>query len=280
MSILLIGGNGFLGSYVRNSFEIEGHKCQSAGRSSHNDFFLDLLDQDSISAVFESLRPDLVINLAGAFGNDTSNSLEVNHKGSLNLVKSITSSVSSIKLIHISSATEPRTNSADLAFESDYSRTKYLGTRAVIDASADGSVDARIIRVHNSYGIGQPMNRFVSWTINKLQQKEKVALLHPFRVRDFCLVEEAAKGICELVKGMNSWPNDKVEEVGTGQGISLMDAALEICTIVGATEDLIVTSVGEKYDAHPSDVASLLPTSSGKCETNFEKGIAKVLRGN
>jgi hypothetical protein len=93
-------------------------------------------------------------------------------------------------------------------------------------------------------------------------------------------VEEAAKGICELVKGMDSWPNDKVEEVGTGQGISLMDAALEICTIVGATEDLIVTSVGEKYDAHPSDVASLMPTSSGKCETNFEKGIAKVLRGN
>lgn len=280
MKILLVGGNGFLGRSLSTSLKAFGHEVFSAGRDSANNYQMDLLSKTTISQALLTVKPDLVVNLAGAFESGSSENLNVNSLGAANLADSIENISKEIYLLHISSATEPRNFSEGMNYESEYTRTKHMGTQAIKDAITNEGLNARIARVHNCYGQNQPANRFVSWALNKLRRNELITLQHPLRIRDFCIVDEAAHGLTMMINGIEMWQPGLIEEVGTGQGISLKDAAIDMCRILGVSNELVITNLNNRIDAHPKEIAVFSASSKGKCPSSFNEGILRVLGEN
>lgn len=280
MRIILIGGKGFLGGMTREAFERAGIDCVSVGRNNSNDFHADLMDFGSIAYMLLALKPDLVVNFAGAFEGENSGDLLVNSEGPKNLVSAIGRFFNNTKLVHISSATEPSDPNYPYKFESRYSQSKYMGTQTVYDATKAEYVQAKIVRVHNCYGVGQPQNRFVSWVINQAKLNEPVHLNYPSRVRDFCLVSEAALSISNISTTFLLGASNDTEEVGTGIGISLKDVAFEICDALDVDRSLIRKPKVKEVDFHPTEIANLSDQASGLCSTTFKTGITDLLGGN
>jgi nucleoside-diphosphate-sugar epimerase len=280
MRILLIGGRGFLGKYVQKELQRIGIECISAGRNAENDIILDLLSKDSVHQSLLSIKPEIVINMAGAFENEPGSKLEVNSIGPSNLISSLVGVPNLPKLVHIGSATEPRINEETGYFESQYSRTKYIGTRDVHVAIEARQIQGKIIRVHNCYGIGQPRNRFIAWASEKLKNQEPITLMHPDRVRDFCLVEEAATAISKLIQEDDFSPESSFKEVGSGAGITLRDAGRVLCNYFSVPKSLVLESMGKELDYHSYEVARVEKSSSGHCKTNFNEGIIQTFGDN
>jgi nucleoside-diphosphate-sugar epimerase len=279
MSAVLIGGGGFLGSYVRNELLRSGIKSYTAGRNKSNDVVLDILDVDSLSKVFLDLKPDIVFNFAGTFSKNNLSDLRVNSEGPKHLIDSLFQLSDKPRVIHIASATEPRIDSEEVRFESTYSESKFNGTNVVRLAAKKGDIDARIIRVHNCYGLGQPQDRYISWATNKLMQKEKISIRYPDRIRDFCLVDEAAQRICEIAISDKKFPHLDYVEVGTGLGLTLKAAAMKICEVLNVEKSLVTALDYEDEDPHPYEVAKNQDSILGQCKIEFHDGIQKALKG-
>ncbi len=279
MPVVLIGGRGFLGSHVKNELLRNGFECYTAGRNPSNDVVLDIMDVESLSKVFLGIKPSIVFNFAGTFSKNNESDLRVNSEGPEHLVNSLFPLSDKPRLIHIASATEPRIESGEVKFESKYSESKFIGTNFVRLASEKGDIDARIIRVHNCYGKGQPTDRYISWAISKLMQKEKISIRYPDRIRDFCLVDEAAQRICEIATAENESSELNHVEVGTGLGLTLKDAAVKICETLNAEKSLVNFLYSEYEDPHPYEVAKNQGSILGKCKVEFDDGIQKTLKG-
>lgn len=279
MPAVLIGGSGFLGSYVKNELMRSGFECYTAGRGNSNDVILDILNVDSLSDVFQRIKPDIIFNFAGTFSKNDDSDLRVNSDGPRHLIDSLLRLNDEPRVIHIASATEPRINLDELKFESKYSESKFIGTNVVKLAAEKGDIDARIIRVHNCYGKGQPKDRYISWALNKLLNNERISIRYPDRVRDFCLVDEAAQRICEIATADKKFSDLNYVEVGTGLGLTLKAAAIEICEILNVEKSLVKALDAEYEDPHPYEVAKNQDSILGKCKIEFHDGIQKALKG-
>ena len=62
--ILITGGNGLLGKLVSSHLVTSGYKILTHSRSGSTDFQSDLTCYDNALKLFESVDPDLVVNLA------------------------------------------------------------------------------------------------------------------------------------------------------------------------------------------------------------------------
>lgn len=279
MPVVLIGGRGFLGSYVKNELLRSGLECYTAGRNQSNDVVLDIMDVESLSKVFLGIKPSIVINFAGTFSKNDKSDLRVNSEGPEHLVNSLFPLSDKPRVVHIASATEPRIESEEVKFESKYSESKFIGTNVVRSAAEKGDIDARIVRVHNCYGKGQPSDRYISWATSKLMQEEKILIRYPDRIRDFCLVDEAAQRICEIATADKESSRLNYVEVGTGLGLTLKDAAVRICETLNVEKSLVTFLDSEYEDPHPYEVATNEGSILGKCKVEFHDGIRKTLEG-
>jgi nucleoside-diphosphate-sugar epimerase len=139
-------------------------------------------------------------------------------------------------------------------------------------------VEAQIVRVHNCYGKGQPEDRFIADTSTKLINRKEVVLKYPNRIRDFCLVSEAAAKISDFATNFDSTPNVDSVEIGTGVGLSLSEAAIEISKILNVDSSLVVIPPFDILDPHQREVAELASHPMGKCEIEFKVGIYRTLK--
>jgi len=83
-----------------------------------------------------------------------------------------------------------------------------------------------------------------------------------------------------MINGIKTWQPELIEEVGTGQGISLKDAAIDMCRILGVSDELVITNLNNRIDAHPKEIAVFSGSSKGKCTSSFSEGILRVLGEN
>ena len=110
-------------------------------------------------------------------------------------------------------------------------------------------------------------------------QKERISIRYPDRVRDFCLVDEAAERICEIAITDKKSSNLDYVEVGTGVGLTLKAVAIKICKTLNVEESLVTALNSEYEDPHPYEVAENQDSILGKCKVEFHDGIQKVLKG-
>jgi nucleoside-diphosphate-sugar epimerase len=251
MSVLILGGGGFLGRHIAPAIRTSGTGVITLGRSSAVDVVCDATETDQLTSHLRDIRPTTVVNLLGAGLSDPNANLAametVNARFPALLAAVMTSAAPGTHLIHAASSTEaPDENGV---FESDYSRSKALGTKTLLKSRAD--LPLTILRVHNTYGPDQPGQRFVASTIDSLASGRNVSLRHPERARDFIHVDDVAHAFLAAVDLPAS--DRVIYDVGTGVGTSLKSVVHTVAEIVGVEPPLVASDLPD--DRHPRCVA-------------------------
>jgi GDP-4-dehydro-6-deoxy-D-mannose reductase len=222
--MLLTGAGGFAGRHLREEAEMAGLEVVATGRTAgHDDASdvpaCDLLDPASVSACVEAVRPDLVVNMAGAASVAASwerweEAFAVNATGALNLLAALVRSAPDAHILCVSSAEvygEP--GEEKLPFGEDLPLapvTPYGASKAAMEVVCDFYARGQgprvaVVRAFSQIGPGQSPTFPVSGFARQIAMAERdgeeeveIALGNPAAARDFTDVRDAARAFAEI----------------------------------------------------------------------------------
>ncbi|MER0242308.1 NAD(P)-dependent oxidoreductase [Streptomyces sp. HSW2009] len=185
MRILVLGANGFLGEHAaRHLRALPGAQVFIGGRSSTSDARIDLatVDPDQLADTLAALRPDAVVNCAGAVGGGPLALAGTNARGPAVLCAALTDAAPKARLVHLGSAAEYGTSGDGLALTESsptcpfgvYGATKLAGTLTVTSAG----LDAVVLRVFNPIGPGSPASSLPGRLAALLHDAEPEGVVH------------------------------------------------------------------------------------------------------
>ena len=129
-----------------------------------------------------------------------------------------------------------------------YSRAKVSLYQWLCDGGLGDSVVWSWLRIFYPYGPGEHSNRICSSLIQQLKAGKSLALRTPHSVKDYIFVDDVASAVCLALEAALSGPVN----IGTGNGISILDLALKVATLVGADPGLV--QVAEELSVDPTPV--------------------------
>lgn len=221
--VLIIGANGFLGSYflgLRNSKKIKGLKFQFITGDIENSnippdltfYHIDIINPLDTLKKIEKISPDVILHTA-AMTNVDQNEVDkklataINTEGPKNVLKACKNTGS--KLIFISTdfifdgiSKEGNYNEEDTPNPlNHYGKTKYYAEQAILNSE----IDYIICRTAVLYGWYEQKLNFFTWIINKLRKNEEIQVVtdqinSPTFVKNLAeillkMIEKNAKGI-------------------------------------------------------------------------------------
>ena len=277
MSVLVLGASGFLGRHITGALRDSGNEAITVGRSGSMDVVVNATHMGSLESVVREVDLSSVINLLGAGLSDTNADARemeaVNARFPAHLAELLAKVAPGCHLIHAASSTEAP--AADGSYESEYSRTKAEGTSALASLGVD--LPITILRVHNTYGVDQPRQRFVASVIDSLIAGRNIELRFPERVRDFVHVDDVASSFVAAVG--NSVDRLERYEAGTGVGTSLGSVVRIVAALMGADDPMFTSESVE--DPHARTVASpvlLLRPATIDLQAGLEMTVGERLR--
>ena len=133
-------------------------------------------DPAALAGELAALRPDLVVNAAGALWNVTDDELTA---GNVTLVERLVRAVAAlpgpVRLVHIGSAYEYGTHPGEKLVETlpgrpvgRYAQTKLAGTHVVTRAAAAGRVTATVLRIPIALGPFAPKDSLIGGLARRL----------------------------------------------------------------------------------------------------------------
>ncbi|HYH62057.1 MAG TPA: NAD-dependent epimerase/dehydratase family protein [Solirubrobacterales bacterium] len=219
-TMLLLGGHGFLGSHLLAAAREDGLEVVPASRGGREDApACDLLDSASIDACLKAVRPDLIVNAAGAASvgrswEQPAEAFAINATGVLNLLEAVAGGAPAAHVLCISSAdVYGARGGQELPLAEDLEPrpiTPYGGSKAAMEvlcgqyARAHG-LRIAIARPFNLIGPGQSAQFAVAGFARRVAEAERagdagveLTLGNPGAVRDFTDVRDGARALLEL----------------------------------------------------------------------------------
>jgi nucleoside-diphosphate-sugar epimerase len=277
MRVLLLGGTGFIGGAVNRRLRATGHDTVTVGRTPAADLIIDATDVTALGGLLAATPYDVVVNLLGSgLGpgpGDAESMTAVNAALPPALLRLVSELDPAPHLIHAASSTERLP--AHTEHESEYSRTKHAGTTALRYGTTLVDVPVTILAIHNTYGPGQPSQRFAAHLIAQLSRGRPVTLNFPHRVRDLVYLHDVAACIEHAIDILPSGPREV--EIGTGMGISLLEAGRIVASVLGQSPDLVIGMADPPEDPNPVTVATAPGGTFGTCTTGFAAGIRQTI---
>ena len=168
MKVLVTGGSGFIGSYLCQVLEGNGHKVFNVdvvppvNHDSAQWFECSVLDKSLLENIFQTIQPEFVFHLAAkadVFG-ETIEDYRVNSEGTKNILLSC-NGMSSLKHVVVVSTQMVVRPQYRAAFDSDYCPLDELYSRSKVEAEelvrrSEYSFDWTIVRPTNIWGAGHP----------------------------------------------------------------------------------------------------------------------------
>jgi len=171
--VLVVGGTGFAGRHAAAAFTHLGRDVLVLARkpgphpAGARLVTMDLAaaGPESVLALLDTERPDVVVNAAGSIWNATSEQLAWSNVVLVeHLLAALRRASGRPRLVHLSSSYEyaptspgtPMTEQSPIGPGSEYAQTKAQGTGAVLDAARRRDVDAVALRVSTVIGPGAP----------------------------------------------------------------------------------------------------------------------------
>ena len=298
--MLLIGASGFLGAHMLEASLAAGFNVVPAGREAGARApACDLLDPGAISACLEAVRPDLVVNAAGAASvgrswEQPAQTFAVNATGVLNLLEAIVRNVPAAHVLCVSSADvygAPATGTLSLKEELEPAPvTPYGASKAAMETLCGQYARGRGLRVgvaraFNLIGPGQSPAFAVAGFARRVAEAERagateveLGLGNPAAVRDFLDVREAAAALVEIAR----------QELGgtynlcSGRGASIAELVESLATL----SPLRIEAQRDPGLARPADPPALvgdprrLREATGfAAEIPLEQSLADLLEG-
>ena len=273
MKILIVGGNGFIGKSLAAFLKSREYEVICSGFSKEGDIKIDARSTDSLVGLFQRQNFELVINLAGTFKDN----FDVNICSSMNIVEALHLTGSDSRVIHVASATEQSSHKG--IHESEYSLTKGKGTANFHRSLRSTGLYGATVVLHNTYGIGQPSDRFIAACITSCLSNLEFKLRYPNRVRDFVYQPDINLAFERVIFDLmtNSDKKERKIEIGTGLGHTMKEAAFIIAEILNCDDRIIKSANSFTEDPNPVRVASINPLDSYICKTSLQEGVKEIV---
>ncbi|MEZ0394094.1 MAG: dTDP-glucose 4,6-dehydratase [Desulfurococcaceae archaeon] len=229
MRVLVAGGAGFIGSnFVRHALRDLGWEVlvydmlTYAGRLENLHDVLsdlqfvrgDIADEEKLSSVVDSFRPDVVVNFAAETHVDRSINepapfIKTNVLGLFTILE-VLRRRRGIQLVHVSTdevygdlwgTDEEASEDRPLRPSSPYSASKAAGDMLVMAYGRTYGIGYRIVRPCNNYGPYQHPEKLIPRTIIRLAHgKPAVIYGDGQQVRDWLYVEDCARAIASVIR--------------------------------------------------------------------------------
>jgi len=218
-TLLLIGGGGFLGAHVAAAAAAAGLAVVAVTRGGTEAAPpCDLLDPASLAACVEAVRPDLVVNAAGAASVGRSwehpaETFAANATGVLNLLEAVAAGAGDAHVLCLSSAdVYGMREERELPLGEDLEPlpvTPYGASKAAMEVLCDQYARGRglrvaVVRVFNLIGPGQSPRFVAAGFARRIAEAERggaaveLALGNSAALRDFGDVRDGARALVEL----------------------------------------------------------------------------------
>ena len=239
--ILLIGSNGFLGSYLylksSNFFEVLGTYYKTVSNS--NSVFLDVTDIDSVCNLVSEFKPDIIINCSAYTNVDKAelnkkNVRDVNVLGLQNIIKSCSINT---KIVHISSDYVFDGEKGDYKESDSTHPVNYYGkTKLESENILKGANRSFVIyRPNVLYSDDINSSSFFSWVRKSLKNNQEIKVVddqisNPTYIPDF--VDVILDSVLMGYEG--------VLHIGSEDSLSRYQFALKVANVYGFNSDNII----------------------------------------
>ena len=247
--ILVIGGNGFIGSsVVKHALKL---KWQVTSLSLGNNFLLqneklkciqaDITDFFSLNKAIGTAKFDYVVNCGGyidhtLFSKGGKEILDMHFVGVVNLVRVLNRS--NLKsFINIGSSDEygdvtaPQSEIQRESPISPYSSGKVASTHFLQMLYRTEEFPVTILRLFLTYGPGQSNNRFIPQIISGCLINKSFPVSKGEQVRDFCFIDDVINAIFIVLKSSNS--KGEIINIASGEPVSIRSVVEKIRDLIG-----------------------------------------------
>lgn len=276
IKVLLVGAGGFLGRHVfdlltgqpgvrvrtaSRSVPVDAVRADRAGETGEGGHVLVNLGTDGpdrVGSVLTDLRPDVVVNCAGAISGDTAELTATNIRGPASLVQAMLRYTPAARLIHLGSAAEygvtkrgaPISEVIPARPVGEYGATKLAGTELVTLARSAG-LDALTLRVFNPVGPGAPASnlpgRLAAEIIRARAEGDEVRLGPLDAVRDFVDARDVADAVWAAIIAPTL--DRPVLNVGSGRGVPVRELVDILVPISGFSGKIVESAEGSARSA-------------------------------
>ncbi|MFI1095892.1 NAD-dependent epimerase/dehydratase family protein [Streptomyces sp. NPDC020917] len=263
LSVLVLGGTGFLGRHICSAFGAVGatvaRVARGASTGAPDGLFtrLDLVDApaERIADILLATRADVVVNSVGAVWGMSEDQM---YEGNTELVRRLVAAIAAVphepRLVHLGSLHEygpvPRGTriSEDVtpAPDTPYGRSKLLGARAVLDAAAEGTLHGTVLRIANVAGPGTPPDSLLGILARRLHERARTAAsgelpaelrLAPLTAwRDFIDVRDVADAV---VAASVADVCGQVVNIGSGEAVEVRELVRRLIDLSGLTLSVV-----------------------------------------
>lgn len=246
--VLVVGGSGFLGRHICRMAAATGYEVttlslhqRSNGNSNVSHLYADIRDLNGLRQVLRGRDFEYVVNCAGYIDHrpfrEGGRDLIASHfEGVQNLIEALNRTCL-VRFVQIGSSDEygpaPAPQREDMREEaiSPYSLAKLSTTHLLQMLWRTEEFPATILRLYLTYGPGQDSKRLLPQVIEGCLANRSFPVSEGRQLRDFCYVEDIAKGILEALT--NSMTNGEVINLASGEPTSVRAVIECIHELVG-----------------------------------------------
>lgn len=236
--VLITGGNGYLGSALFNyliekNFDVYALVRKSANKES---LYLNRVGKDKI-LFLENIRSesqtitdfDVIIHAATRYKGKYSELINANIEFPFTVLEHFVKK--DCVFINIDTSLSPKTNF--------YSYSKTIFKKLLIRYQSQDSFKIINAELQYFFDEHEPENRFLSSLIRNCLNNESYDLTKGEQIRDFIHMNDICSAIqCLVVQNFRKLDKYKHYEIGTGQGIRIIDLALMVKKMTGSTSIL------------------------------------------
>ncbi|MFD6665822.1 NAD-dependent epimerase/dehydratase family protein [Micromonospora chalcea] len=238
MRVLLFGASGFIGAHVRRELAATA----DVACPSRDECDLVAAAPETLRALLDTVRPDAVVNCAGAVSGAADDLVRANTLAAAKLVDAVADAAPRARLVRLGSAAEYGSVRFGAAAAEDhppapvsaYGVSQAAATRLVELAVAAGRVDAVVLRVFNPVGPGMPRTTLlgrVAALLSGLAPGEDLRTGPLDAYRDFVDVRDVAAAVRRAVTV--TAPRARVLNVASGRAVPVRDAVHLLISVAG-----------------------------------------------
>jgi nucleoside-diphosphate-sugar epimerase len=249
MRVLVVGGNGFLGSHLINQLQEFSFSIMSLNRSvspatSYKSVVANLMEPRSYESAIKDWKPNIVIQTAWITDIDSYRDSNRNSQYSQSTIRfaKFCYSQGVSHFLGLGSAAEygddedqciagvTQTNPLDT-----YSHCKVVTSREIQDIALQYGGRFTWLRIFQPYGKFQDQRRLIPYIFKELQLGNSVTLNSPTNLLDWISARDIARAITHCLL----YELEGFVDIGTGSGTTVLEIGSAICDLLGVSRNLL-----------------------------------------